>query len=157
LDIIINAIPLPTLLQRASSERDAQGMRVRGLAKYLRSVIAKALNISSEDVSRFLDEKIVQPKFAPLFQELGCADFNQSKCPLKRVHGADDFGLSGDKVTAAFRETRNWLPDWHWAALEIVLSDYVERVATFVVGVENVCSFLRCLALPSSWSHVDAA
>jgi len=126
------------------------------LAKFLRSVVQKALNISTEDVSRFLDEKIVQSKFAPLFLTLGCADFNQTKCPSKRIHAADDFGLSGDKVGAAFRETRNLLPDLHWGALEIVLSDYVERVATFVVGVENVCAFLRCLAVPSSWSQIDA-
>lgn len=157
LDIIINSIPLPPLLQKPTNDPAEQAMRVRGLARYIRSVIAKSLNISANLTLQFLDEKIIQPKFSPLFDKLHCGSesFNSSRCPVYKVNTANSAGLTGDKIGNMFRSTRKALFEWHWSALELVLSDYVERVVTFVVGVENTCSFLRCLALPSSWGQIE--
>ena len=40
----------------------------------------------------------------------------------------------------------------HDGTVELILGDYLERVATEVVGPARVCPFLRCVRLPTSWA-----
>ena len=40
----------------------------------------------------------------------------------------------------------------HDGTVELILGDYLERVATEIVGPARVCPFLRCVRLPTSWA-----
>ena len=39
--------------------------------------------------------------------------------------------------------------------LGLILGDYIERVATFTVGPERVCPFLRCVSHPMGWKKQE--
>ncbi len=84
------------------------------------------------------------------------ASFKPDRCPTGGVVDPSEREQHLSKPIAAakrlFREMRRIHPGSNGAAIEILFLDFMERLAFFHMGIENVCSFYRCVALKGSWS-----
>ena len=88
---------------------------------------------------------------------LGCGpEWGEHRCPADPVSaqvasGARELMSDAHELAGLFRR----IPGegvHHDGILALTLGDFLERVASEVVGHARVCPFLRCVRLPTSWA-----
>ena len=103
---------------------------------------------------RRLIHRLVDSRYLPDADAYLCGDYEPAKCPrVARLSSADieDIEETARGVVRRLRPLVD-LPNSHSrAAVEILLMDYAERVATFVAEPERACTFLRCVGEIHAW------
>ena len=144
--------------------------RVKLLASWLRHVIYAVLHGEGDDeegggeaasveqtAAAFLAPQL-EWRWGLLHEQIGCGGWKAESCPR-------DGGLPAPLLNEARAHAARVVAPLREAAVaralrpgvrELLLISYVELVSRTFVGHTRVCSFLRCLALETSWAPEEA-
>jgi oxalate decarboxylase/phosphoglucose isomerase-like protein (cupin superfamily) len=147
---MVHLAGLPKCIDQVPTSQARNVERITRAVAYLRLLIREVTGKSDKN---FIHDVIIENRYQAIFDTLKCHDeFDHEKCPMEGIihnEELEEIKLHVQKMGFEFDKLRKAQE----GVLDIILGDYVEKVSAHVVGVDNLCYFVRCML--HGYTHVN--
>ena len=115
-------------------------------------------------ISSIIESRFVNMGLAERISAFECQVWEANRCPKTHAFEASDIAginIYGEKIISHVLSSLTKILKKDRGGLHVhgligtVVGDYVERVGTFAVGPNRMCSFLRCVGHESGWKTMQ--